>query len=269
MIIVDLSKMSALVERIGLKQMMSELIAQLFQGYLAFDQFDKSPRQACYVDRGVIELMPICNGQYHAVKWINCHPENVASGKLSIVGLGVWSEVTYGFPLMMTEMTLLTAIRTACATGLFLKHAVTGLEVNSVGLIGAGAQSEFHATMIADSLRLIFGSMTLIPVQLEKFLNNMDKVGINCHRAMSAKHILEIAPVVITLTAHRSINRVIENDWLGDHHVLAAIGGDAPGKTELDPEIIARSDVVVQYLPQTEKEGEIQHGQAFVFASLT
>ena len=132
MIIVDLSKMSALVERIGLKQMMSELIAQLFQGYLAFDQFDKSPRQACYVDRGVIELMPICNEQYHAVKWINCHPENVASGKLSIVGLGVWSEVTYGFPLMVTEMTLLTAIRTACATGLFLKHAVTGLEVNSV-----------------------------------------------------------------------------------------------------------------------------------------
>ena len=57
------------------------------------------------------------------------------------------------------------------------------------------------------------------PSATEKFLNNMDKVGINCHRAMSAKHICEIAPVVITLTAHRSINRVIENDWLGDHHV--------------------------------------------------
>jgi ornithine cyclodeaminase len=39
---------------------------------------------------------------------------------------------------------------------------------------------------------------------------------------------------------------------------LNAIGGDCPGKTELDPEILERGDVFVEYTPQTRIEGEIQ-----------
>ena len=37
-----------------------------------------------------------------------------------------------------------------------------------------------------------------------------------------------------------------------------AIGGDCPGKTELDPAILRRAAVVVEYEPQTRLEGEIQ-----------
>ena len=39
---------------------------------------------------------------------------------------------------------------------------------------------------------------------------------------------------------------------------INAIGGDCPGKTELAPGILNRSDVFVEYPPQTRVEGEIQ-----------
>ena len=40
--------------------------------------------------------------------------------------------------------------------------------------------------------------------------------------------------------------------------LINAIGGDCPGKTELHKDILLRSDVFVEYPPQTRIEGEIQ-----------
>ena len=39
---------------------------------------------------------------------------------------------------------------------------------------------------------------------------------------------------------------------------INAIGGDCPGKTELHPDILRRSDVFVEFAPQSRIEGEIQ-----------
>ncbi len=42
----------------------------------------------------------------------------------------------------------------------------------------------------------------------------------------------------------------------GQH--INAVGGDCPGKTELHKDILIRSDIFVEYPPQTRVEGEIQ-----------
>ena len=39
---------------------------------------------------------------------------------------------------------------------------------------------------------------------------------------------------------------------------INAVGGDCPGKTELHRDILLRSDIFVEYPPQTRIEGEIQ-----------
>jgi len=39
---------------------------------------------------------------------------------------------------------------------------------------------------------------------------------------------------------------------------INAVGGDCPGKTELHGDILRRSDIFVEYPPQTRIEGEIQ-----------
>ena len=43
---------------------------------------------------------------------------------------------------------------------------------------------------------------------------------------------------------------------------INAIGGDCPGKTELHRDILLRSDIFVEYPPQTRIEGEIQQLEA-------
>lgn len=45
---------------------------------------------------------------------------------------------------------------------------------------------------------------------------------------------------------------------VGEGIHINAIGGDSPGKTELHQGILERSDVFVEYTPQTRIEGEIQ-----------
>ena len=43
---------------------------------------------------------------------------------------------------------------------------------------------------------------------------------------------------------------------------INAIGGDCPGKTELHRDVLLRSDIFVEYPPQTRIEGEIQQLEA-------
>ena len=39
---------------------------------------------------------------------------------------------------------------------------------------------------------------------------------------------------------------------------INTVGEDCPGKTELQRDVILRSDIFVEYTPQTRIEGEIQ-----------
>ncbi|MFC1603350.1 ornithine cyclodeaminase, partial [Pseudomonadota bacterium] len=40
---------------------------------------------------------------------------------------------------------------------------------------------------------------------------------------------------------------------------IHALGGDCPGKTELDPALLDHAKIVVEYRPQSQIEGEIQN----------
>jgi ornithine cyclodeaminase len=66
------------------------------------------------------------------------------------------------------------------------------------------------------------------------------------------------ADVVTTCTADKARAQVLEAGWLEPGTHVNAIGGDCPGKTELDPAILVGADVFVEFTPQTRVEGEIQ-----------
>lgn len=51
---------------------------------------------------------------------------------------------------------------------------------------------------------------------------------------------------------------ILTDDMIGSGVHINAIGGDCPGKTELAKEILLRSEIFVEYSPQTRIEGEIQ-----------
>ena len=96
---------------------------------------------------------------------------------------------------------------------------------------------------------------------MHKFANNLRDCGVKLVAASSAEAALEDTDIVITATAAASAQHVLKLSDLKNGWHINAIGGDGPGKTELDPKILDAAKVVVEYFPQTKVEGEIQNMQ--------
>ncbi|MCC6057827.1 MAG: ornithine cyclodeaminase family protein, partial [Desulfurococcaceae archaeon] len=61
--------------------------------------------------------------------------------------------------------------------------------------------------------------------------------------------------VLATLTPARA--PVVKNEWVREGLHINAMGADAPGKQELDPEILKRAKIVVDDIEQASHSGEI------------
>ena len=102
-----------LVDQVGLPTMINELVGYLEHDYARWADFEKTPRIASHYPHGVIELMPTTDKDLYSFKYVTGHPSNPKQGKLTVAALGVLAETSSGYPLLVFEMTLLTAIRTA------------------------------------------------------------------------------------------------------------------------------------------------------------
>ena len=60
------------------------------------------------------------------------------------------------------------------------------------------------------------------------------------------------------MTADKQYATILTDNMVGAGVHINAVGGDCPGKTELHRDILLRSDIFVEYPPQTRIEGEIQ-----------
>jgi ornithine cyclodeaminase len=76
-----------------------------------------------------------------------------------------------------------------------------------------------------------------------------------CERAEDA---MEGAEIATTVTADKQYATILTDNMVGSGLHINAVGGDCPGKTELHRDILLRSDIFVEYAPQTRIEGEIQ-----------
>lgn len=127
-------------------------------------------------------------------------------------------------------------------------------------MIGAGSQSEFQAVALrtetgADRLRIYDTD----PAAAEKARRNLEPLGFEVTIVGSAADAVQGAQIVTTCTADKRRAVVLSADDLGPGVHVNAIGGDCPGKTELDPRILDVSSVFVEHTPQTRIEGEIQN----------
>ncbi len=69
---------------------------------------------------------------------------------------------------------------------------------------------------------------------------------------------MEGAQIITTCTADKQYATILTDNMVGAGVHINAIGGDCPGKTELHRDILLRSEIFVEYPPQTRIEGEIQ-----------
>lgn len=128
-----------------------------------------------------------------------------------------------------------------------------------MAMIGTGAQSEFQAL----AFRAICGIGTLRiydvdPEAVAKFTANMANQGFSITACETSSEAVIGADIITTCTADKLNATVLSDNMVGAGVHINAIGGDCPGKTELQAEILQRASVFVEYPEQTRIEGEIQ-----------
>ena len=255
---VDVADMMRLVHAVGLPTFLGELADAIEADFRRWPDFDKTPRVAAHSADGVIELMPTSDGEAYGFKYVNGHPANMARGFQTVTAFGVLARVDTGYPVLLSEMTLLTALRTAATSAMAARHlAPPG--ATTMAMIGNGAQCEFQA--LAFQRVLGIGTVRLWdidPAATEKAARNLAGTGLEVVACHSAEAAVEGAQIVTTCTADKAYATILTDNMVGSGVHLNAIGGDCPGKTELHRDILLRSDIYVEYPLQTRVEGEIQ-----------
>lgn len=255
---VSVENMMKLVNAVGIENFLTGLAAYLEEDFKRWELFDKTPRVASHSRDGVIELMPTSDGALYGFKYVNGHPRNTRDGRQTVTAFGVLAEVDSGYPVLMSEMTILTALRTAATSAVVAKY-LAPKNATTMAIIGNGAQSEFQA--MAFKALLGIRRLRLFDIDPEataRCAANLSAFGFEIEKCASAEEAVLGAHIVTTATADKQHATILHDNMIGTGQHINGVGGDCPGKTELHADILKRATTFVEYPPQTRIEGEIQ-----------
>ena len=247
-----------MARHIGVAEMICNIANIIEADFRRWAEFEKTARLTHATGKGFIELMPVSDGKHYAFKYINCHPANANCGLQTVAGFGVLARVDTGQPVLLAEMTLLTAMRTA-ATSVMAASLLAPKNARTMAIIGNGAQCEFQA--LAFNRRLGIDTFRLFDIDThatEKSARNLLARGLKVVNCRSAEEAVQGAEIITTCTADIRNATVLTDNMVGKDVYINAIGGDCAGKTELHVDLLKRADIYVEFLPQTRCEGEIQ-----------
>ena len=252
-------EMQAHLRKVKPETAITRMAEMIKEDYLRWASFDKSARVANHSDVGVIELMPISDGQNYSFKYVNGHPKNTQAGLLTVTAFGVLADVDTGYPRLLSELTLTTALRTAATSALAAKYMARP-DSRTMALIGNGAQSEFqavafHAMLGIEEIRVY----DVDPAATEKLIHNLHAYPhLRLIRATSVAQAVKGADIITTVTADKTNATILTPEMIEPGMHINGVGGDCPGKTELHADILNHAHVVVEYEPQSRIEGELQ-----------
>ena len=257
---------ATIVRRRGLAAILGGMAEAIEHDFLRWASFDKSARVASHSPDGVIELMPIADADTYAFKYVNGHPKNAMRGLPTVMAFGVLADVASGFPRLLSELTLITAIRTA-ATSAVAARALARTDSRVMAIIGNGAQSEFQALafhhLLGISEMRLFDVDPRATAKLQQNLQfSPDARGMRLVACRSTAEAVRGADIITTVTADKTNATIITADMVRAGMHLNAVGGDCPGKTEIHPDVLRAARVFVEYEPQTRVEGDLQQMDA-------
>ncbi len=255
----DVKAVSDLVQSVGLEKILTDMAGYILDDYRRWDEFTKSPRTVNHSPLGVNELMPIADKNLYTFKYVNGHPANTAKNLSTVIAFGMLADVETGYPQLLSEMTLITALRTA-ATSAIVARFLARENSQSMAVIGCGGQSEFQIIAFHALLGIRhFHVFDIDADAMNKLRDNLSGLkDIEITLASSSHDAVKGVDIVTTVTADKTRATILTPDMITPGMHLNAIGGDCPGKTELHPDILHNARVVVEYEPQTRIEGDIQ-----------
>ena len=255
---VNVDNMMKIVNEIGLAKVIHGMASYIEDDFKRWSEFDKKPRIATHSSEGVIELMPTSDGETYGFKYVNGHPANMDKGFQTVTAFGLLARVDNGYPIILSEMTILTALRTAATSAVAAKY-LAPKNSKIMTLIGNGAQCEFQVIAFQEILGINqIRLFDIDPEATSKAVKNLSKKNLDINVCASAQEAVQGADIITTCTADKQYATILTDNMVGSSLHINAIGGDCPGKTEIHKDILLRSEIFVEYQPQTRIEGEIQ-----------
>jgi len=151
----------------------------------------------------------------------------------------------------------LTDVRPALAGGIAADRLARA-DARIAGIVGTGLQARLQL----EALRLVRPVERVLvwgrdPAKAEALARGLEaELGLPV-AAVPLERAVREADVVVTTTAARE--PLLMAEWLHPGLHITAMGSDAPGKQELDPEVLGRADrVVVDRRSQCERLGELR-----------
>jgi alanine dehydrogenase len=185
------------------------------------------------------------------VKIVNVHPNNPKKGLPTVMALTIILDIDTGQPTAVINATRLTDMRTGAAGAVAAKYLAAGKEI-VLGVIGTGRQAQAQVTAISRELKIKqIKIWSRNPEHIRKFADRF--IEFPCV-APSIENTCD-CDVLVTTTPSRI--PLVRSEWIHEGTHINAIGADAPGKEELEPALLQRSQVFVDDPAQAIHSGEI------------
>jgi alanine dehydrogenase len=185
------------------------------------------------------------------VKIVNVHPHNREHHLPTVMALTVILDVSTGLPQAIINATALTDLRTGAAGGVAVKY-LAPKDTITLGVVGSGRQAAAQIAAIAAEREVeeirIWSRTEAHAERLAGEWKSHDARKASLERCCDCD-------VVATTTPVRS--PIIKNEWIHEGTHINAIGADAPGKEELDPQILTRARVFIDDYDQAIHSGEV------------
>lgn len=163
-----------------------------------------------------------------------------------------------GKPSAMVGGNLLTALRTAAASSVSIKH-LSRPDSKVIGMIGAGHQATFQlrAALEQRDFEKVIG-WNYHP----EMLPNIEKVAREAGLTFEAVDLpgMAAADVIISITSAFAPSLMADHVSPGTH--IACMGTDTKGKQEVEAALLARAAVFTDEVEQSVSIGEAQHALA-------
>jgi alanine dehydrogenase len=255
---------SLIKEKIGLKNFLLQLMESLEIGFKRFtDKRIKVPaRQELFFPFGSIATMVAADDESFACKLVNTHFQNSTNFDMpTVMATGVLLDVQTGYPIMLTESTILTALRTGATSAIATKY-LANKKSKTVGIVGNGAQAlpQLHALSLIMEIERVYAydidhdASKSFKISAEKLLNGKAEI-----RVTDAKTTSSQSDVLVAVTSN-GVNSapVIYENWIRNGTHINAVGGSVANQIELQKSLLDKAKVIVDFRDQAIYEGESQ-----------
>lgn len=203
------------------------------------------------VAKGDFRAMPAALPGAVGIKWVNVHPANPGIGLPTVMGTLILSDPETGYPRAIMDATDITAFRTG-ATAAIASRYLARKDSETLGLVGAGRQA--HTQLLAHLHLFKFKEIKVydpVAAAIQRLIDAFPAYPIHACSLPEAV----AADIVCTITPARE--PVVLKKWVPPGTHINAVGADARGKEELEPDLLGHATVVVDDIRQATAAGEI------------